>query len=151
MLHRFRIDDHFGNLKKLTAVGKRRFGPRFANHFERLGHDVVSRLVIGAEAFIRSAVRMTAAGGEIHPAVADQIEHRRFFGKLHRMVHRQCVDGDTEAQTFGSLRHRTKHNVRSGEQRKFRLAMNLCNPVGVESQAIGQLGLFHEFFEPRRR
>ena len=31
---------------------------------------------------------MTAAGGEIHTPAADQVEHRRFFRELHRMVHR---------------------------------------------------------------
>ena len=107
--------------------------------------------MIGAEAFVRSAVRMAAAGGEIHPAVAHEIEHRRFFGELHRMMHRQSVNRDAKAKPLGSLCHRAEHDVGRGQKRELRLAVNLGDPISGESETIGQLGLLHKFFKPRRR
>jgi hypothetical protein len=67
------------------------------------------------------------------------------------MMHRQSVDRDAEAKPFGSLRHSAEYDVGRGNQRKLRLAVNLGDPVSGESEAIRQLSLLHEFFEPRRR
>ena len=43
-----------------------------------------------ARPFSRKHVRywMTAAGGEIHSPVANQIEHRGLFRQTHRMMNR---------------------------------------------------------------
>jgi hypothetical protein len=121
-----------------------------ADNLQAFGHDVVGRLMVRAKALVRPAVRMAAAGGEIHAAAADQIQHRRFLGKLHRMMHRQRVHRDAEAQPFGSLRRRPEHHIGRGQQRESGLAVNLGDPIGVKSQAISQLRLLQEFFQPRR-
>jgi hypothetical protein len=57
------------------------------------------------------------------------------------MVHRQRVHCDPEAQPLGSLGCGAKHDVRRGQKRKSRLAVNLRDPKGNEAQAIGELGL----------
>jgi len=72
----------------------------------------VGRFVIRAEAFVRAAMRMSATGGKLHPAVAHQIEHRGFFCELHRVVNRQSIHGYAEAQSFGSLGNCAEHDVR---------------------------------------
>jgi len=45
-------------------------------------------LVINVKTFINATVRVATAGGEIHAPVTEQIEHRRLFGELDRMVNR---------------------------------------------------------------
>jgi hypothetical protein len=96
-------------------------------------------------------MRMTTAGGKFHSPVTEEIEHRRFFSELHGMMHRQCIYRHPKAQPLGSLRHSPEDDVGRGEERKLRLAMNLSDPVSVESESVGQLGLFHKLFEARRR
>jgi hypothetical protein len=96
-------------------------------------------------------VRVAPARGEFHPAVAHEIEHRRFLGKLHRMMHRQSIDGNAETKPLGPLRHCTEHDIRRREERELGLTMNLGEPVSVKSQAIGAFRLLQELLEPRRR
>jgi hypothetical protein len=96
-------------------------------------------------------MRMAAAAGELHAPAADQIQHRRLFGQLHRVVHRQGVDGDAQAQVLGALRHRAEGDVGRRHQGKLRLAMDLGNPVGVIAQAIRELGLVHELGQALHR
>ena len=151
LLHRLGIDDHFGDLKKLAVVNQLFVGPSLADHFHRLGHDLMGRFVVGAETLVGPAVRVTAAAGKLHAPAADQIQHRRLFGQLNRMVHRQSVDRDTEAQAFGALRHRAKGDIGRRHQGKLRLAMDLGDPIGVIPQAIGKLSLLHELGQALHR
>jgi hypothetical protein len=44
--------------------------------------------MINVKTFIDTTVRVATAGGEIHTAVTEQIEHRRLFRELDRMVDR---------------------------------------------------------------
>jgi hypothetical protein len=44
--------------------------------------------VINLETFIDTTMRVTPAGGEIHSALTDHIEHGRLFRELDRMVNR---------------------------------------------------------------
>ena len=77
---------------------------------------------------------MAAAAGKFHAPAADQIQHRRLLGQLHRMMHRQGVDGDAQAKSFGPLRHGAERNIGRRHQGKLRLAVDLGDPISVVAQ-----------------
>ena len=72
----------------------------------------MGRLVIRAEAFVRPAVRMTAAGGKIHPAMTQHIEQGSLFRQLDGVVDRQRVNRDPEPQAVGPLGDGAKNHIR---------------------------------------
>src|SRR5262249_55626817 len=66
LLHRLGIDDDLRNTKKFAIERQDFLRPGAADDFQPLGHNLVRRFMIRAEAFICAAVRVTAARCKVH-------------------------------------------------------------------------------------
>src|SRR5688500_19395916 len=105
-LDRFGVDHDFRNLEEFSIESQNLFRPGPTNDLQSLHHKIVCYFVVCAKAFVSAAVRMTAAGSEIHATAGKYVEHRGLFRPLYRMMNRQGGDGGAEPQTSGSLRCR---------------------------------------------
>ena len=79
---------------------------------------------------------VAAAGREIHPAVAEQIERRPLLGDADRMMQRQHGHRGREPDMLGARGDIGEHQVRAGEHAE-RVEMMLADPGGVHAELVG--------------
>ena len=87
------------------------------------------------------ALVVTAPGGEIDPAVAQEIERRPLFGDPDRMMQRQHGDGRRQPDARAACRDRREHEIGAGEHAE-RVEMVLADPgrMHADRLAVERLG-----------
>jgi len=125
--------------------------PRGHYHFEIFLHERADILGRNLKDVENPRVRMASADGEIHSAMREKVQHGRLLGQVQRMVNGNQVDGYAQPESLGALGNGAEHGIGGGEQREFRLEVNLGDPEAVEAQLISQSRLLQELIQALER
>src|SRR5215813_3677232 len=146
-LHRLGNDRARRDPIEAPLVGKGVLGPHAGNHGD--GFFPLGSGLLGVDL---EAVHFDEGGGppgpQIHPAIADDIEHRRPFGDADRVIvlARQQGDGVANANPLGALGESPVEDFRGRTVGKLPQEMVLYRPEVLEPDLIGQFDLGHDLF-----